>query len=57
MNEFESPQLNNIEEEIEEITPEAIAEITEAQKRSFEINLNERQRNELQNAIQLALNS
>ncbi len=54
MNEFEFPQLNNNEEEI---TPEVIAAIAEEEKKPFEINLNEKQRSELQNAIQFALNS
>jgi hypothetical protein len=54
MNEFEFPQLNNNKEEI---TPEVIAAIAEEEKKPFEINLNDRQRIELQNAIQLALNS
>ena len=54
MNEFEFPQLNNNEEEI---TPEVIAAITEEEEKPFEINLDERQRLELKNAIQFALNS
>lgn len=54
MNKFELPQLNNNEEEI---TPETLEEIKKAENFSFEVNLDEKQRSELQSAIQFALNS